>query len=439
MEPGYDEATGQYYVPLSTILNITQAPSREDVREAVGLLDEAWFDHPFDSAASRANTFGLALTEIVRPLLDGSSTPLAIIDATRAGSGKTLLAIILSLISTGMVPATMSAPHSADEWRKQITAQLRRSEPFIVVDDVTGTINNPPLRRALTSPTWSDRLLGASSQLRIPSSATWCATGNNLRPSGDMVRRCYLIRLDTRMVRPHRRSGFKHPQPQWAKEHRAHLAAALLTLVRAWIVAGRPEPDVTVMGGFEKWTRVVGGVLQHAGIEGFLDNLNELEDTAFGEDNMWSSALEAIHKWASDRGGDEVPTFTARDLARALEQNFRSEADFRDPVVTTILEHLPDALLTKLRHRESIAQSLGKTLQYRLERRYPGGWHIRQVDRGREGVQWEVHCDDVTIDSDSEGGPSPHPSPSDEGGGGGAPKAVNLSSHRHTETQSAPF
>jgi hypothetical protein len=383
-DPGYDEQTKQLYCPGPEMepISVSEEPSSEDVKEAVELLEEAWIDHPFTSEASWTNMIALALTPVVSPLLGDANVPIALIDAPRAGSGKDLAAQIAALASTGQFPGTMNDPSGDDEWRKQITAQLKRGERFIVVSDLTGTLDNAPLRRVLTTPVWSDRILGATRQVRLPANAVWCASGNNLRPRGDMVRRCYLIRIDTEMERPWTRTGFKHQQPQWAREHRGELAAALLTLARAWIAAGRPEPDVSPLGSFEQWCRVIGGILQHAGFENFLGNQDELSNTEFSEDDEWSLLLEAIDEW-QEKVLDGEP-FTARKLAEEIEE-YRGERPDSGSSVGPIVEHLPENLQRKVRQEEPVAQSLGKTLGWKKKSPIPRGLvpHERRQRPGR--------------------------------------------------------
>jgi hypothetical protein len=393
-DPGYDEWTKQLYRPDPEMgpISVSEEPSSEDVKEAVELLEEAWTDHPFTGEASWTNMVALALTPVVRPLLGDANVPLGIIDAPSPGSGKDLAAQIAALASTGQFPGTMNDPSGDDEWRKQITAQLRRGERFIVVSDLTGTLDNAPLRRVLTTPVWSDRILGVTRQVRLPADPAWCATGNNLRPRGDMVRRCYLIRIDTGMEQPWTRTGFKYQQPQWAREHRGELAAALLTLARAWIAAGRPEPNVSPLGSFEQWCRVIGGILQHAGFENFLGNQDELSNTEFSEDDEWSLLLEAIDEW-QEKVLDGEP-FTARKLAEEIEE-YRGERPDSGSSVGPIVEHLPENLQRKVRQEEPVAQSLGKTLGWKKNRRFPGGWFLTSEGRGREGTRWVVRRDEV--------------------------------------------
>src|SRR5262249_1975215 len=61
--------------------------------------------------------------------------------------------------------------------------------------------------------------------------------------------------------------------------NRGPLLLAALTLGQAWIAAGRPMADVA-FGGFEAWASVLGGVLDVAGIQGFLANRRDLLERA---------------------------------------------------------------------------------------------------------------------------------------------------------------
>jgi hypothetical protein len=120
--------------------------------------------------------------------------------------------------------------------------------------------------------------------------ATFLASGNNVRLAGDMPRRCYRVRLDAKCTSPFLRTG---PEPgrsftiddlkSWTKEHRGELLAALLTLVRAWYMAGQPKPTIKPLGSLERWTITVGGILEHAGIRGFMENATAMYQEADDE------------------------------------------------------------------------------------------------------------------------------------------------------------
>src|SRR6516164_6851097 len=96
------------------------------------------------------------------------------------------------------------------------------------------------------------------------------ASGNNTRFSRELIRRTVFCRLDAKVDAPWERTGYRHPNLlKWAKENRGQLVWAALTLARAWIAAGRPA-GTEVLGMFEAWTDVIGGILGVAGVPGLL-------------------------------------------------------------------------------------------------------------------------------------------------------------------------
>ena len=60
------------------------------------------------------------------------------------------------------------------------------------------------------------------------------------------------------------------------KAHRPALVAALLTIIASWLAAHRPAYTGKRLAGFEAWSNVVGGILQHAQVAGFLDNRDQV-------------------------------------------------------------------------------------------------------------------------------------------------------------------
>jgi hypothetical protein len=102
------------------------------------------------------------------------------------------------------------------------------------------------------------------------------------------MRRCVWIRLLPPCERPWTRepNQFRHPcLIDYVKRHRARLVWAALTLVQNWLAAGRPSFSGRPLGSFEAWSRIMGGILQTAGITGFLENQNEFYESA-DEDSL---------------------------------------------------------------------------------------------------------------------------------------------------------
>ena len=238
---------------------VPEHPTTEDVERALECIDDAIADFPFVDEASRANAIVSFLTPVCRPAITGP-TPLALYDATSQGTGKTLLAEVVSIIATGRAGALSSAPKDIDEWRKQLTSVLRNGAPVVVIDNVMQRLSSGELCKVLTESFHADRILGQSEMLMLPVRCSWIATGNNIQLGGDMPRRCYWVRMDAKCSRPFNRTGFRHADLKgWTLEKRGELLCSLLTLARAWFAAGCPAPAIKPLGSFESWTVVMGG------------------------------------------------------------------------------------------------------------------------------------------------------------------------------------
>jgi hypothetical protein len=355
-KPGYDPDTRLYYWQKGAAPEVPMEPTPEQVREALALLDEAIGDFPFANAASKANALGLILTPIVRPAIPGT-VPLALIDAPQQGTGKSLLASVISTLGTGRPAAMMPAPDNDEEWRKRITSTLMGGATIITIDNLEGRLESPSLASVVTADTWRDRILGKSDVVEIAQRATWMATGNNIALGGDLQRRCYWIRLDAKAAEPWRGRTFRHPRLiQWVKQHRPELLTALLTLARAWFAAGKPDAPTPVLGSFEEWSQVVGGVLSFGGVESFLGNLDELYAAADEGTAEWVQFLAALEAHFPE-------PFTTAALVREVELR---ESVLRD----SLPAELADALARRGQLGGDFGKRLGKALKSSVKRRF---------------------------------------------------------------------
>lgn len=293
--PGYDAATGLHHQPAAglSVPCVPAAPSRSEVDVALNWLREPLVDFPFVSDADRANAIGLVLTAVIRDAIPGP-VPLCLIDATQAGTGKTKLAEVVSLVATGR-PAKLTPLSRGDELRKELFSLLLGGDRLIVFDNLAGTLYAPVLAAALTATEYAGRVLGESRAPAVPQRAVWIATGNAIQLGGDMARRCYRVALDARLSQPWLRSGFRYADLLgWVGEHRGELLAAALTLARAWWAAGKPAATSPIVGSFESWSAIIGGILQHAGVAGFLANLNDVYELADEEAALWECFIGLV-------------------------------------------------------------------------------------------------------------------------------------------------
>lgn len=384
-DPGYDGATGLVYHPANglSVPEIPHTPEPKHINAALGLLQDAVGDFPYADEASAANALAAVLTPILRPAVRGP-VPLALIDATKAGTGKSLLASVIYTLATGQSSTVVTAPRDDDEWRKQITAALATGSQVIVIDNLTGVLYSGILAAALTSETWKDRPLGRNDGLvSYPQRAVWLATGNNIRLGGDIPRRSYWVRLDAKMSRPWQREGFKHSDLLgWVSEHRGALIAAALTLARAWYVAGCPLANTPKIGGFGEWVRVVGGVLAVAGVPGFLGNLIEMYEAADDEGPQWEAFLLGL----LERFGNEPVTVgeicekIAGDssLVELVPDIFESPLDKNGNITTSFKKRLGRAFSSRAGTRFGDAN-------VRLEKSHP--------DTDKKVLRWRLVSD----------------------------------------------
>jgi putative DNA primase/helicase len=260
IKPGYNAASRCYFAPTKglTIPDVAQQPSAADISRAFTLLTEELLgDFPFVEDAERAHSVGLSVLPFARDLIDGP-TPLHLIEKPSPGTGAGLLSDVLTYPFLGRPVSVLPEGGDDDEWRKRITAKLMTAGSVILIDNVRSRLDSSSLSAALTTESWEDRVLGQSNIVKVPVRVVWIATGNNPALSNEMARRTIRIRLDSGEDRPWLRNNFRHPDLKaWAREHRAELIWACLTLIQAWIAAGKPEGKI-VMGSFERWSKVMG-------------------------------------------------------------------------------------------------------------------------------------------------------------------------------------
>ena len=315
--PGYHPAARSLQLaPPSLAASLHAELCGDDINGARHLLlDELLGDFAFVSEADRAAILAALLHPIVRPMIDGP-TPLHLIDKPAPGSGAGLLVDVIVWIVTGQAASVMTEGRDEDEWRKRITSKHLTNPLVIVLDNLRHRLDSAAVAAALTTTYWEDRMLGQSSMVRLPARALWLATGNNVSLSNEISRRTIRCRLDTGVERPWTRTGFRHdPLLCWVREKRKDLLQALVVLVQAWLLAGRPYRGLK-LGSFESWSTVIGGTLETAEIGGFLGNIETMYAEADAEGRNWRRFVLA---WHAEIG--EQPTTAGELHAVALAMN----------------------------------------------------------------------------------------------------------------------
>jgi len=221
------------------------------------------------------------------------AAPMFLFDAPVPASGKSLLAQVVGWIATGRDPATQPYTGDNEEDRKRIISALIAGDAVVSFDNISKPLQDDTLCKVLTQPEVDDRLLGTMTNVKLPTCTTWLGTGVNLVVTGrDMVRRVQKCRIDPGMERPEERK-FDYVLRDYVMERRTKLVAAALTIMRAYIAAGRPPQNIEPYGGFEEWSAMVRAPLVWLGCDDPCASRDDIED-ADPETEKLASLLDAL-------------------------------------------------------------------------------------------------------------------------------------------------
>lgn len=374
--PGYQPKSRFYYAPDKRLKIGDTTPTKENVEAAKSLIfGDLLGDFCFADDDSKANALALMLLPFVRPLIDGQ-TPLHLIDAPVEGSGKGLLADVLTIPFKPDGGTLMTEGESDEEWRKRITAALSEGPSHILIDNINQRLESGSLAAVLTARVWSDRQLGSNAILKFPVTQTWIATGNNVSMSPEITRRTVWIRLRPSVEDP-AQSKFKIENlRKWALEHRGELLCACLTLIQKWVDMGMPRGSAR-KGSYEDWAQIMSGILDAIGVEGFLGNYARLSEKANENTQMWR---EFVRAWHAKHGTSEVGV-AELFLIASIKESY--DADGRK---IEIGQNLLDSLLRSDKEQGRKIK-LGDLLKEQVDRVY-GNYRIVRADMKNNAAQY---------------------------------------------------
>ena len=253
-EPGFDKETGILYAPDEAARPVPEEfINRQGAEQALSYLLAPFAHYQFeDEAADRGTLLAMLLTAAVRPLLD--TAPGFLIDASTAGSGKTKLAVCASLLA-GDEGQMDTWPTTREEIGKALFARFLELPRAIIFDNVVSGIGGGELAKAMTTPSYSQRRLGASENAVASTKSLMIWTGNNVAIDGDINRRVFRIRIETGKENPWNTAHPFDPVTV-VRQRRAALVQAALIIMAAAVKENdiqHPAP----FGSFEQWSRSV--------------------------------------------------------------------------------------------------------------------------------------------------------------------------------------
>ncbi len=394
---GYHRRSGVLMcLPERMRLNVPEAPTRPEVNAALAVLTDAVCDFPFERAEHRGSWLAGLLTPLAWFAFDGPS-PFFLIDGNVRGIGKGLLADTIALPVLGRRFSAMTYTADRDELRKRITSVAAEGERMVLLDNLVGAIGNDQLDAALTSEWWKDRLLGGNRMYDGPLNVVWYGTGNNCELRADTSRRTCHIRMESTDERPEDRGGFKYPRLRdHLRRNRDALLSAALTILRGWVVAGRPCDGLPPWGSYESWSEVVRASVVWAGLPDPALTRIALQTAADRNALAMASLLRCLLRRDPDRQG-----LTASEIVEAAKTDHELRA---------AVEDLAGRLDTR---------SLGYSLRSFARRNFEGLFLDRVANTGH-GVRWAVYpMSEFRTHRDSSPPSPPSPPPPREPGGDG--------------------
>ncbi len=372
MMAGYDSATEMFGVFDAREFSVPDSPTRADAEEALALLKDVLQEFSFAGDADLATALVAMLTAAVRPSL--SHAPMIHVRAHMVGSGKSYLCELIAAMATPQRGTPTTFPADDEECRKLLLAELLRAPAVIEFDNLTSDlVPHKSLCTALTSEHMSGRILGVSKTATVNTRALFLSSGNNVGPVQDMARRCITINLDPGCEVPATRTFARPNLVRDVLHERGLYVSAALTIIRAWVVAGRPKSLSRSLAGFEEWSDHCRQPLLWLGLE----DPTESVFLAMNEDPDRETLGRILSAWQDVFG----------TKAAMVRDAVNSNSEFNDAHVELreVLRDIADERGQINRRR------LGWWIKRQAGRIVDGRRFVRGVSR-RSAETWQVEC-----------------------------------------------
>ena len=250
----------------------------------------------------------VALAAMITPLIRCSlpSAPMFAYTAPEAGTGKSLLTDINSILMCGTRAAVIGQGYGDKELEKRIDSALIAGQQMIAIDNCDRQLQSDVLCQVLTQSHRSVRILGLSKSITAPTNVNVNCNGNNLMLGTDLIRRSLLCTIDAKLENPSKRK-FPWEPIQYVTRHRARLVVAALTIVRAYQISNR-KVALDTFGSFETWSGRVREALVWLGLEDPCGSQDKLRE----RDIRKGSLASVMTAWKAHPELGRIPAYGGR-------------------------------------------------------------------------------------------------------------------------------
>jgi len=388
--PGYDADSRLLFDVTKVPPVVSLAPSNNEARFALRYLWGPFEHFPFVSSLDRAVHLAAILTTAVRATLP--TCPAFAYDAPVQGSGKTLLARCVAALATGGDVGVWPHTHGNDEEvRKRIFTALREGSRAIIWDNVVGSFDSASMASALTSPVFTDRILGASNSSAVPNRAILILTGNNLSLRGELPRRVLVSRIDPATDKPFSRH-FDFDPFERCLNNRQDMIIAALTLIRAQLEQTEIFGQLGKgrLASFEQWDAWVRQTVIYADqlLPGQFGDVMAIIEANQAADPEQESLLAYLEAWQRNFGNEFRTATQVLEVVKHYDNAFgggdglsAGEA-LREGLEALLPPRVPLHTLTPTR--------LGQYLKKHKDRVVGGVKLVSDYDKHRNSMVWGV-------------------------------------------------
>jgi len=382
-EPGYDAATAFLLFDPPAMPTMPESPTKAEAEAALDLLDRLLDEFPFafdpdlkkqHSQAdnpSRSVALSMLMTPVLRPAL-APAVPLHVVQKPAGGSGGSYLCDLAAALATGERCPVLTKSPSAEETEKRLVGAIMTGQPIISVDNCNGDLRSEFLCQAIERPRLQVRALGSSELAHIANAVTCFANGNNIVVAADLVRRTIQCRLDANVERPELRRFERDPLARLLAR-RGRYVRAVLTLARAYVVAGKPNRPPP-FASFDSWNDLVRGSLLWLGC---ADPCETIEDLAVA-DPVKNERAEVFQTLAPVLG-DRAAGHTVSEIIASAKEAIGVGNDGAMDVLMTIAEDRDSGKISPKR--------LGKWLSA-SQNAIAGGYKLQRNDTDKSRTRW---------------------------------------------------
>ncbi len=379
---GYDRETGFFKrIPDELVPNLPDNITQKDAaQELKWIVNNVCADFPFATDIDLAGFLSLLLTAIQRRLLSGDEgCPGGGISAPVQASGKTALTQVLFQLVLGRSAAATTWVQDDVEMAKHLLAVLLEGHPAVLFDNLPegGVIESNELAKAMTSATYSGRVLGENRKAVAPTNVLWLFTGNNVTPTGDFNTRVLLIYLDPNCESPENRKFSRPDLAGWCANNRARFFEAAITILVGYYKARAAGKGVKIKPTrYRDWDMMIREALIWAGAA----DPAELFDKNKTEDPVVEGRRNLLAAWHEQFGDKPVTVANVIKRTSGGDNLFPSE----DP-----LAKLKNAISDLLPHGRVTSKALGTTIS-KFKGRWLDGFQLQAVGAQNGTKLWRV-------------------------------------------------